>query len=157
MSEFELDGSRPMMASISLKSMKNIISLLDYELTNGEFEFDAEYSMVKELLDECRQAFADAQESANRHLEEQQAHQMETVKGIVWHTIRPFLNRHTNRGLPTKSGTFLVTTWDGVVTISSLFIAEDGSYFWDLTNNIRAWAEIPEPCKIIPIVKLKWD
>ena len=142
MSEFELDGARPRMVSISLNAMKGILSLLEHELTEGEFESDAEFSMVKELLDECRQA----DESAGQ---------------IVWHPVRlvPYdPAKHAERfedkltpeevwegELPNEDGCYLVT---GQNFNGSLYVGLSGfgPYFNEfLDNSVIAWAELPEP------------
>lgn len=125
MSEFELDGARPRMVSISLKVMQDIISLLECELTDGEFESDAEFSKVKELLDECRQAG----ESAGQ---------------IVWH-------KWPEEKPPVK-GRFLVTE---KIKNEKLFVSmrtfdPEGKHNppWGfLLGGIEAiaWAELPEP------------
>ena len=127
MSEFDLDGARPKMASIRLKAMQGIISLLEHELTEGEFESDAEFSMVKELLDECRQA----NESAGQ---------------IVWHKWP--------EEKPLVKGRFLVTETinNGRPFVSMMTFDPEGKHNppWGfLLGGIEAiaWAEMPEPYK----------
>ena len=127
MSEFELNGARPRMVSISLKAMKDIISLLEHELTEGEFETDAEISMVKALLDECRRA----RESAGQ---------------IVWH-------KWPEEKPPVK-GRFLVTEKikNEMLFVSMRIFDPEGKHNppWGfLLGGIEAiaWAEMPEPYK----------
>ena len=125
MSEFELDGARPRMVSISLKVMQDIISLLECELTDGEFESDAEFSKVKELLDECRQAG----ESAGQ---------------IVWH-------KWPEEKPPVK-GRFLVTEKikNEKLFVSMRIFDPEGKHNppWGFLlggPEAIAWAELPEP------------
>lgn len=143
MSEFELDGARPRMVSISLKAMKNIIALLECELINGEFESDAEFSMVKELLDECRQA----EESSGQ---------------IVWHPVKlvPFDSvKHAGLfdfddekpdyvwegSLPEKTGEYLVTL-EGKYGRNFVAWNEYDADFLDFAQSgVIAWSELPEP------------
>ena len=124
MSEFELAGARPRMVSISLKAMKDIISLLEHELTEGEFETDAEFSMVKVLLDECRQAG----ESAGQ---------------IVWHKW--------SEEKPPFEGRFLVTEriyGMPFVSVLTFYPERLFDFPWGFLHEgteVIAWAELPEP------------
>lgn len=153
MSDFELDGSRPMMASISLKALRDIISLLEYELTDGEFESDAEFSKIKELLDECRDSAAGAGKSDT----------------IVWHPVKlvPFdPEKHADLfedcvfddkpklvwegDLPELDIDILVTIkvsiWEAV-TITRFTRDEEFCWFETYEDSVLAWAELPEPYK----------
>ena len=148
MSEFKLDGSRPMMASITLKSMRNIISLLEHELTEGEFESDVEFSMIKELLDECRQAG-------------------EIAGQIVWHPVQcvPYDPEKHNEDfdvfddkpmfvwegeLPEEEVEVLVSCRDGNSSwIGITHLLRDDQFCWfdSYDDTVIAWAELPEPYK----------
>lgn len=153
MSDFELDGSRPTMAIISLKAMRDIVSLLEYELQNGEFESDFEFSKVKKLLDECRNSAADVGQSDT----------------IVWHPVKlvPYdPEKHADLfedcvfddepmqvwegDLPEPDIDVLVTirvsTWIAV-TITRFIRDEEFCWFDTYDDDVLAWAELPEPYK----------
>ena len=148
MRDFKLDGSRPMMASISLKALRDIISLLEYELTDGEFESDAEFSKVKELLDECRDSAADAGKTDT----------------IVWHPVKlvPYdPEKHADLfdeddekpdavwegALPPDDGIYLITcqSRNGLRLIE--FSDYDSEYYEFERAGVIAWAYPPEPYK----------
>ena len=150
MSDFELDGARPMMASITLKSMRNIISLLEYELTAGEFESDAEFSKVKALLDECRDSAANAGKTGT----------------IVWHPVKlvPYdPEKHADlfdeedekpdlmwEGyLPPEDELYLVTRGlrNGDRYVEPLDYDSECYEFEGPDTDVIAWAELPEPYK----------
>ena len=148
MSDFKLDGSRPMMASISLKALRDIISLLEYELTDGEVESDAEFSKVKELLDECRDSAADAGQ----------------VEPVVWHFVNyvPYdPEKHADLfdegdekpelvwegDLPPEDDIYLVTCQQRNGSRFVEFSNYDGDYCEFDRAGVIAWAYPPEPYK----------
>lgn len=68
MSDFQLDDARPMKVSITHQTMNDIVSLLEVELREGEFESDYEYQKTQEILEECRKSLEEL-----------------SSQGIVWH------------------------------------------------------------------------
>ena len=125
MSDFQLDGARPMKVSITHQTMNDIVSLLEVELREGEFESDYEYQKTREICEECRKS-----------LEEPSSQE------IIWHPC--------SDELPPEDGHYLITahgygetsenTW-----IDVGFFDKDSGRF--LLLCVTAWAELPEPYK----------
>lgn len=134
MSDFQLDGARPQKVSITRQTMNNIVSLLEVELREGEFESDYEYQITQEILEECRKS-----------LEEP------TSQEIIWH---PYPDE-----LPPEDGHYLITAHDYGETIENPWIEVDffdkdaGRFLlldWDGTSKgwcVTAWAALPAPYK----------
>lgn len=58
MTDFKLAGARPAKVSISRQTMEAIVSLLEVDLREGEFESNYEYQRTREILEECRKSLS---------------------------------------------------------------------------------------------------
>lgn len=142
MEDFKLDGARPAKVSISRQTMEDIVSLLEVDLREGEFESDYEYQKTQEILEECRKSL---EERSTKQIEWKPIHLRKATEeeksedGFeeIWEGITP-----------DRDGTYLVTLKNGNVLPCEVSVEwSEGLSFDGYDDEVIAWAEMPEPYK----------
>lgn len=140
MEDFKLDGARPEKVSITRQTMSDIVSLLEVELREGEFESNYEYQKTCEILEECRKSL---EERSTKHIDwnpiylRQSTPEEKDISGFdeTWEGVTP-----------DRDGTYLISLKNGNVLPCEVSVElSEGLSFDGYDDEVIAWAELPEP------------